>query len=100
MIALAFINPIQVFINSIPSCVFGGAAIILYGYIACSGVKMLQQINLNNQKNLIIVSSVLSIGISGIAIGNATFALSGTAFALVFGIIINLILKEKENDNT
>lgn len=96
MMILAFINPIQVFINSIPSCVFGGAAIILYGYIACSGVKMLQQINLNNQKNLIIVSSVLSIGISGIAIGNTTFALSGTALALIFGIIINLILKEDE----
>ena len=99
MMTLAFINPIQVFINSIPSCVFGGAAIILYGYIACSGVKMLQQINLNNQKNLIMVSSVLSIGISGIAIGNETFALSGTAFALVFGIILNLILKEKDEYN-
>ena len=99
MILLAFINPIQVFINSIPSCVFGGAAIILYGYIACSGVKMLQNINLNNQKNLIIVSSVLSIGISGIALGGQTFALSGTALALVFGIIINLILKDKEDVN-
>ena len=98
MMTLAFINPIQVFINSIPSCVFGGAAIILYGYIACSGVKMLQQINLNNQKNLIIVSSVLSIGISGLAIGNTTFAISGTAFALIFGIILNIILKEKENE--
>lgn len=97
MMMLAFINPIQVFINSIPSCVFGGAAIILYGYIACSGVKMLQQIDLNNQKNLIIVSSVLSIGISGLAIGNSTFAISGTAFALIFGIILNIILKEKEH---
>lgn len=97
MIALAFINPIQVFINSIPSCVFGGAAIILYGYIACSGVKMLQQIDLNNQKNLIIVSSVLSIGISGLAIGNNTFALNGTAFALIFGIVLNIILKEENN---
>ena len=96
MILLAFINPIQIFINSIPSCVFGGAAIILYGYIACSGVKMLQQTNLNNQKNLIIVSSVLSIGISGLAIGNDTFALSGTAFALIFGIILNIILKGEE----
>ena len=73
--------------------------IILYGYIACSGVKMLQQIDLNNQKNLIIVSSVLSIGISGLAIGNSTFAISGTAFALIFGIILNIILKEKENES-
>ena len=95
MMLLAFIQPIQVFIQSIPSCVFGGAAMILYGYIACSGVKMLQGVNLNNQKNLIMVSATLSIGISGIALGSTTFALSGTALALVFGIILNLILKER-----
>ena len=94
---LAFICPIQAFIASIPSCVFGGAAIVLYGFIACSGVKMLQQTDLNNQKNLIMVSSVLSLGISGLAIGGATFAISGTALALVFGIILNLILKEKSD---
>lgn len=95
MILLAFIQPVQAFIQSIPSCVFGGAAIILYGYIACSGVKMLQGINLNEQKNLIMVSSVLSLGISGLAIGGATFALSGTALALVFGVVLNLVLKER-----
>lgn len=50
LMALAFLQPLQAFIASIPSCVFGGAAIILYGYIACSGVKMLQQTDLNNQK--------------------------------------------------
>ena len=95
---LAFLSPIQAFIASIPSCVFGGAAIVLYGFIACSGVKMLQQTDLNSQKNLILVSSVLSLGISGLALGGATFALSGTALALVFGIVLNLILKEKENE--
>lgn len=95
---LAFLCPIQAFIASIPSCVFGGAALILYGYIACSGVKMLQQTDLNNQKNLIMVSSVLSLGISGLAIGGVTFALSGTALALVFGIVLNMILKEKTNE--
>ena len=98
MMLLAYIQPVQVFIQSIPSCVFGGAAIILYGYIACSGVKMLQGVDLNEQKNLIMVSSVLSLGISGLAIGGATFALSGTALALVFGVVLNLILKEKVNE--
>ena len=97
MMALAYIAPVQVFISSIPSCVFGGAAIILYGYIACSGVKMLQQVDLNKQKNLILVSSVLSLGVSGLAIGGTVFALSGTALALVFGIILNIALKEQEN---
>ena len=97
MMLLAFIQPVQVFIQSIPSCVFGGAAIILYGYIACSGVKMLQKTDLSLQKNLIMVSAVLSLGISGLAVGGATFALSGTALALVFGVILNLILSEKQH---
>lgn len=97
LMLLAFLNPVQAFIASIPSCVFGGAAIVLYGFIACSGVKMLQQIDLNNQKNLIIVSSVLSLGISGLAIGGTTFALSGTALALVFGLILNIILNNEKD---
>lgn len=93
---LGFIEPIQVFIASIPSCVFAGAAIILYGFIACSGIKMLQKTNLNTQKNLIIVSSVLSLGISGLVVGNNTISFSATALALIVGVILNLILKDKE----
>lgn len=95
LMLLSMITPVQAFISSIPSCVFGGCAIILYGYIACSGIKMLQGIDLNNQKNLIMVSSVLSLGVSGLVVGGTTFALSGTALGLVFGIILNLILREK-----
>ena len=95
LMLLACIVPVQAFIASIPSCVFGGVAIILYGYIACSGVKMLQKIDLGDQKNLIMVSSVLSLGVSGLAIGGSTFALSGTALGLVFGVILNIVLKDK-----
>lgn len=91
---LGFIAPIQAFIASIPSCVFAGAAIILYGFIACSGVKMLQKVDLNVQKNLIIVSAVLSLGISGLVVGGAVISFSATALALIVGIILNLILKE------
>lgn len=97
LMLLAFLTPVQAFIASIPSCVFGGASLILYGYIACSGVKMLQQTDLNKQKNLIMVSMVLSIGISGIAVGGAMFSLSGTALALIFGIMINLILPDEKD---
>lgn len=96
LIILSVLAPVQIFIASIPSCVFGGAAIILYGYIACSGVKMLQKVDLNEQKNLIMVSVVLSLGISGIVIGGTTLAISGTALALVVGVILNIILKNKE----
>ena len=95
---LGFIGPIQAFIASIPACVFAGAAIILYGFIACSGVKMLQKTDLNRQKNLIIVSSVLSLGISGLVVGGVTVSFSGTALALIVGVILNLLLKEFEKN--
>lgn len=95
LILLGFLGPVQAFIASIPSCVFAGAAIILYGFIACSGIKMLQKTDLNNQKNLIIVSSVLSLGISGLVVGGSVINFSATALALIVGIILNFVLKEK-----
>lgn len=99
LIMLGFLAPVQAFIASIPSCVFAGAAIILYGFIACSGIKMLQKTDLNIQKNLIIVSSVLSLGISGLVVGGTTISLSATGLALVVGIILNLVLKEKKDES-
>lgn len=95
LILLGFLTPVQLFIISIPSCVFAGAAMILYGYIACSGIKMLQKVDLNVQKHLVITSVVLSLGVCGIAVGGATLSFSGTALALIVGIILNLVLKDK-----
>ena len=96
LILLGFFAPVQAFIASIPSCVFAGAAIILYGFIACSGIKMLQKTDLNVQKNLIIVSTVLSLGISGLVVGGATVSFSATALGLIVGVILNFILREKK----
>ena len=95
LILLGFLAPVQAFIASIPSCVFAGAAIILYGFIACSGIKMLQKTDLNIQKNLVIVSTVLSLGISGLVVGGSVMSLSATGLALVVGIVLNLLLKDK-----
>ena len=96
MILLGFFEPIQAFIASIPSCVIGGGtACVLYGFISSSGIKLLKDVDLNNSKNLILCSVILAIGISRITIGGSVFSLSGTALALVVGIILNLILKEK-----
>ena len=96
MVLLGFLEPVQAFIASIPSCVIGGGtACVLYGFISSSGIKMLKQVDFNNQKNLIICSVVLSLGISGVVLGGETFSLSGTALALLAGIVLNLILKEE-----
>lgn len=96
MILLGFLEPVQAFIASIPSCVIGGGtACVLYGFISSSGIKMLKQVDFNSQKNLIICSVVLSLGISGVVLGGETFSLSGTALALLAGVVLNLILKEE-----
>lgn len=98
MITLGFIEPVQAFVASIPSCVIGGGtAMVLYGFIANSGIRTLQSVDFNSQKNLIISSVVMSLGISGVVVGNDTFHLSGTALALIAGIILNFVLKEKNN---
>ena len=96
MILLGFLEPVQAFIASIPSCVIGGGtACVLYGFISSSGIKMLKQVDFNSQKNLIICSVVLSLGISGVVLGGEVFSLSGTALALLAGVVLNLILKEE-----
>lgn len=96
MILLGFIEPIQAFISSIPGCVIGGGtSMVLYGFISSSGIKLLKNVDLNNPKNLIICSVVMATGISGIAIGNDVLSFSGTALGLILGIILNLILKDK-----
>ena len=93
--ALAFIEPVQVFLNSIPACVFGGCAMVLYGFIAASGLKTLinSRVDLEDNKNLIIVSVILTIGVSGMWLFHESFA--GVSLAMVMGIILNLILKNK-----
>lgn len=94
LMLLGLIGPVQAFIASIPTCVIGGGtACVLYGFISASGIKLLKEVDLNNQKNLVLCSVVMSIGISGVVLGNDTFSLSGTALALIVGVILNLILK-------
>ena len=70
---------------------------ILYGYIAASGLKTLlaSKVDLNNNKNLIVVSVILTVGVSGIFLFHESFA--GVSLAMVLGIILNLILRGKED---
>ena len=93
---LSFIGPITAAIQTIPSAVFGGCAMILYGFIAASGLKTLiaNRVDLENNKNLIVVSVVLTVGVSGIIFLDAAFG--GVALAMVLGVILNLMLIEKK----
>lgn len=99
---LGFIQPVQVFLNSIPSCVFGGCAMILYGYIAASGLKTLvnNKVDFEDNRNLIVVSVILTVGVGGAMIKiTDSFNLSGVAFAMLLGVVLNLVLKRKPTEN-
>lgn len=102
---LSFIPPVSAFIKSIPAAVFGGCAMILYGYIAASGLKTLKPVNLDDNKQLIITAVVLTIGASGLAlsyiVSDKPFSLEiGVALAMVAGIVLNLILRDKKSEST
>ncbi|MBR5218446.1 MAG: uracil-xanthine permease [Clostridia bacterium] len=91
-IIIAFISPFIAFVNSIPSCVMGGVCMALYGFIAVSGLKMVQQVNLNANKNLFVVSSILIAGIGGLTLNFGQVTLTSVACALILGIIVNLVV--------
>ena len=94
----AFFGPLQAFLVSIPSCIFGGCAAVLYGYITLSGIRTIKDndIDLNNNKNIIILAAVLTLGVSGAVCNFGVVSIGTTALAMLVGIILNLILKEEK----
>ena len=97
-IIISFFGPFVTFLASIPNCVMGGVCITLYGFIAVSGLKMIQQINLGASKNLFVVAIILITGIGGLSLTFGKVTLTSIACALILGIIANLILSKGEED--
>ncbi len=93
-VLIAFLSPFVAFLDSIPGCVMGGVCITLYGFIAVSGLRMIQKIDLENNANLFTVSAILITGIGGMAMAIGKVAISSTACALILGIIVNIILNK------
>ncbi len=97
-IIIAFFSPFVAFLDSIPPCVMGGVCVTLYGFIAVSGLKMIQQIDLEDNKNLFVVSVILITGIGGLVVSFGKVTITSIACALVLGIVINLILNAKKGE--
>ena len=98
-IVFSFIGPFVTFLSTIPACVMGGVCITLYGFIAVSGLKMIQNVNLNENKNLFVVAIILITGIGGMTLKLGQVTLTEVACALILGIITNLVLsKGKEQE--
>ncbi|MBQ6902828.1 MAG: uracil-xanthine permease [Oscillospiraceae bacterium] len=96
-IIVSFITPLVAFVDSIPACVMGGVCVALYGFIAVSGLKMLQQVDLNKNRNLFTASVILIAGIGGLTLTFGAVTLTSIAAALILGILTNTMLsKEKE----
>ncbi len=95
-IIISFISPFVAFLDSIPGCVMGGVCITLYGFIAVSGLKMIQKVDLEDNANLFTVAAILIPGIGGMAMKIGQVTITNIACALILGIIINIILHAKK----
>lgn len=94
-IVISFFGPFVTFLATIPSCVMGGVCVTLYGFIAVSGLKMIQDVDLGDNRNLFVVSVILISGIGGMALKLGQVTLTEIACALILGIIANRVLAKK-----
>ena len=93
---ISFFGPFVTFLASIPNCVMGGVCMTLYGFIACSGLKMIQKVDLNQNKNLFVVAVILIAGIGGLSLTFGKVTLTSIACALILGILVNLLVAKAE----
>ena len=97
-ILISFVSPFVAFLDSIPGCVMGGVCITLYGFIAVSGLKMIQKVDLEDHANLFTVSVILITGIGGMSMAIGKVVITAIACALILGILVNIMLtKFKKN---
>ena len=101
-IIVGFLGKFTALVSTIPNAVLGGVSLLLYGFIAVNGLKVLikNQVNFENTKNVVVASSMLVLGLGGAAIsivsGDLSITISGMSLASIVGIILNLILTDDE----
>ncbi len=95
-IIISFLSPFVAFVNSIPACVMGGVCMALYGFIAVSGLKMVQKVDLEKNRNLFVVSTILISGIGGLTLTFGKVTITSIACALILGILANLLLSKAD----
>ena len=93
---ISFFGPFATFLATIPSCVMGGVCIALYGFIAVSGLKMIQNVDLNKNRNLFVVSVILIAGVGGMSVSFGSVTITEVACALILGILTNVLLRKED----
>ncbi len=97
-IIIGFLGKFTALVSTIPNAVLGGVSLLLYGFIAVNGLKVLikNQVDFDDSKNIIVASSMLVLGLGGAAVaivsGDLSLTISGMSLAAIFGILLNSIL--------
>lgn len=97
-ICLGFLGKFTALVSTIPNAVLGGISLLLYGFIAVNGLKVLikNQIDFGKSKNIIVASTMLVLGLGGATIsiisGDLSITISGMSLAAIIGILLNLFL--------
>ena len=94
-IVFSLISPLVALLETIPSCVMGGVCVALYGFIAVSGFKMFQTVDLNKNKNLFVASVIFITGVGGMVVSFGAVEIRTVACALILGILTNLMLSRE-----
>ena len=95
-ILFSMISPLVALLETIPSCVMGGVCVALYGFIAVSGFKMFQTVDLNKNKNLFVASVIFITGVGGMVVSFGAVEIRTVACALILGILTNLMLSRED----
>ena len=105
-ICMGFLGKLSAVFSTIPNPVLGGVSLLLYGFIAVNGLKVIvkNQIDFENVRNVIIASSMLVLGLGGAVLtiqsGNVSVSITGMSLAAIVGIILNLVLPKTQEINT
>ena len=93
----SFFAPFVTFLSTIPSCVMGGVCMTLYGFIAVSGLKMIQDVDFGQNKNLFVVAVILIAGVGGLQLTFGGITITSIACSLILGILVNAVLSLKKD---
>lgn len=101
-ILFSIIGKLSSLLQSIPEAVLGGIMLLLFGTIAGVGIQNLVQhkVDMNETRNIIIISITLTMGIGGAVLSCESFSVSGIGLSAIVGVILNLILPKKQDDAT
>ncbi|MDD7768678.1 MAG: solute carrier family 23 protein [Treponema sp.] len=97
-VIFSLLTPLVAFLETIPSCVMGGVCIALYGFIAISGFKMFQKVDLNKNRNLFVASVIFIIGVGGMVVSFGKVEIRTVACALILGILTNVMLSKEKDE--